>query len=179
MPERIRTAPPRFRRGFTLIELIVAIVVLGIGVAMFAVLINQSIRQSVDPLVRTQANAIAQSYLEEITLQPFCDPNLFDDCRTQCTSAACTACTISEGGNRAVYNDVCDYNNLPDNQVRDRNNDPIAGLEDYSVTVDVVDSGASLDGLSGNAGQVVRIDIEVTHRALPDPVTLSGYRVNF
>lgn len=170
---------PHERNGFTLIELVIAIVVLGIGAAAFMVLINQATRDSVDPLIRTQANAIAQSYLEEILLQPFCDPDAGMDCPVDCNASPCAACGTSEGGARAVYDDVFDYLNLPDNAVRDRNNNVIAGLTDYDVTVGILDNGVSFSGLSGNNCQVVRVDVDVTHPVLQSAVTLSGYRVNY
>ncbi|MDZ7735456.1 MAG: prepilin-type N-terminal cleavage/methylation domain-containing protein [Gammaproteobacteria bacterium] len=169
-----------FRQGgFTLIELIVALVVLGVGVSGFLILINQATLNSVDPLLRTQANAVAQSYLEEILLQPFCDPDDTSDCPATCTGSPCAACSTSEGGNRPVYDDVFDYLNLPDNVVRDRNNNAIAGLGDYSVTVGMQDSGVNFSGLSGGSCQVVRVDVDVTHTNLPFTVTLSGYKVNY
>ena len=164
--------------GFTLIELIVALVVLSVGVTGFLILINQTTKDSVDPLLRVQANAIAQSYLEEILSQAFCDPDFSTDCPTACTVSACGACTVPDAG-RPDFNDICDYQNLPDTVVRDRNNVAIAGLGDYQVVVTIVDGGASLGGLLGADGEVVRVDVTVTHPGLPGSVTLSGYRVNF
>ena len=61
--------------GFTLIELIVAIVILSIGTAAFLTLITNTTRNSVDPQIRVQGNAIARAYLEEIMLSSFCDPD--------------------------------------------------------------------------------------------------------
>ncbi len=165
--------------GFTLIELIIALVVLGIGVSGFLILINQATRDSVDPLIRTQANAVAQSYLEEILLQSFCDPDNGMDCPADCNSSPCSACGAGEGGARDVYDDVFDYLNLPDNNVRDRNNTPIAGLGDYAVAVSIQDNGVDLGGLSGASCEVVRVDVDVDHPILSGPVTLSGYKVNY
>lgn len=164
--------------GFTLVELIVALVVLGVGVSGFLILINQTTKDSVDPLLRVQANAIAQSYLEEILSQAFCDPAFSSDCPADCTASACGACTIP-GAGRPNFNDICDYQGLPDTVVRDRNNVAIADLGAYQVVVNIIDGAASLGGLSGANGEVMRVDVTVTHPGLPGPVTLSGYRVNF
>jgi MSHA pilin protein MshD len=67
----------RREHGFSLIETVIFIVVLGIGIAGLAVLYNQLTLASVDPLVRKQAVAIANSLMEEIQLRPFtfCDPD--------------------------------------------------------------------------------------------------------
>jgi type II secretory pathway pseudopilin PulG len=63
--------------GFSLLEVVIFIVVLGIGIAGMAVLYNQVTLASVDPLVRKQALAIANSLMEEIQLRAFtyCDPD--------------------------------------------------------------------------------------------------------
>ena len=67
----------RRQAGFSLLEAVIFIVVLGIGIAGMAILYNQLTVASVDPLVRKQALAIANSLMEEIQLRPFtfCDPD--------------------------------------------------------------------------------------------------------
>ena len=173
-------------RGFTLIELVVAIVILGIGTATFINLLNASTTSSIDPMVRQQANAAARAYLEEILLKPFCDPDLVTtDCPTDCNSGnTCSSavCTENTGGaeTRATFDDVCDYENLPDNVVRDQTGADI-GLTDYEVTVTVYDdTNADLNGLTGAARQSLRVDVNVTHTSNPNvDVTVTGYRTNF
>src|SRR5712671_3317025 len=78
--------------GMSLIEVVLFIVVLGIGFAGILVLYNQVSKASVDPIVRKQALAIASSLLEEIELRAFtyCDPD--DPAVFTATSAAdCSA----------------------------------------------------------------------------------------
>jgi len=65
--------------GFSLIELIVAIVILSIGVTGFITLIINTTKNSVDPQIRVQGNAIARAYLEEVMLNSFCEPNFDPD----------------------------------------------------------------------------------------------------
>lgn len=172
--------------GFTLIELVITIVVLAIGVTSFIRLMNASTIASVDPMVRQQAHAIAQSYLEEVMLNSFCDPNLSTDCPAFCTAAnICSTCGGSVASpppaeTRPDYDDVCDYNGLTDSGARNQFDIAIAALSDYDVTVTVDDSAVTLSGLSSASGQVVRVDVNVTHATNPDiDVTLSGYRTNF
>jgi len=163
--------------GFTLLELVVAIVILGIGASAFIVLINQTTRDSVDPLIQQQATGIAESYLEEILLLDYCDPDL--NCSSVCTSSCATNCSNSEGTNRPVYDDIFDYLNLPDNVVRNRNNTPVSGLESFSVNVGIETNGISLDGLSGNTCEVARVNVQVSHPVLDGPVEFSGFKVNY
>lgn len=188
MPMKARTAFTA-GRGFSLIELVITIVILAIGVSAFLVLINQTTRDSVDPVIRQQAGAMAQSYLDEVSLQRFCDPDFSTDCRSDCTSnTACSVCSLGEGS-RDQYDDVCDYDGLADtNGPRDRNNNPVSGpnneLGNYNIQVSVDDgsdgSAAVLGGLSSDNGRVLRIDVRVTHDTFPDlDYTLSGFRVNF
>ncbi|MEX2517401.1 MAG: prepilin-type N-terminal cleavage/methylation domain-containing protein [Gammaproteobacteria bacterium] len=160
--------------GFTLVELIVVLVVLGVGASSFVVLINQATKASVDPLIRVQANAVAQSYLEEILLQPFCD-DPGGDC-SGCVSSPCAACSTATGS-RPLYDDVFDYAGL-NQQPTDRNNN-VLGLGNYNVVVSIQDNGVGLGGLSGNSCQVARVDVDVTHTPTSTSMTLSGYKVNF
>lgn len=167
-------------RGFTLIELVVAIVILSIGVTAFLILINQTVRHSADPMILEQANAIAQSYLEEVMLNSFCDPDFSTDCPNDCTTSACTGgCSLAEG-NRSLFDDVCDYDGLNNNGAIDQNNNPVAGLGSFNVSVNVIDSGINFGGLDSDAGEVVRIDVRVTHDSFQAlDLTLSGFRTNY
>ena len=167
------------RNGFTLIELVIAIVVLSIGATTFLTLIINTTRDSADPVIQVQAFAIAQSYLEEILSQPFCDPDFSLDCRADCTASnACTACRLTEAS-RSLFDDVCDYNGLSDSGAEDISG-PIAGLTSYIVDVTVDDSSVMLNGLTSATGQVVRVDVRVTHSGATDlDATLSSYKVNF
>ena len=170
-----------FPKGFTLIELVVAIVILSIGATAFIVLINQSTRRSVDPVIIQQANAIAQSYLEEIMLNPFCDPDLSTDCPAFCSGGnTCSICTASEAS-RDVYDDICDYRGVNDtNGALDRDENPIAGLGSYNINITVNDTTAALNGLSAANNEVMRIDVNVTHDTFTElDFNLSGYRTNY
>ncbi len=189
-------------KGFSLIELVVAIVVIGIGVASFATLMNATTVNSIDPMIRQQANSIARAYLEEISLKQFCDSDFdpdgdgLNECSSTtagegCTESACAAASTntcggpngptSEGTNRALFDDVCDYTNLPDTVVRDQTGNQITDLNDFSVTVTINDAaGANLNGLNGTSGRSLRIDVRVTHANLADvDITVTGYRTNF
>src|SRR3954470_9892401 len=84
----------RSHAGMSLIEVVVFIVVLGIGIAGTLVLFNQVTRASVDPMIRKQALALASSMLEEVELKAFtyCDP----DDATVYTAVNAAACATQE-----------------------------------------------------------------------------------
>jgi MSHA pilin protein MshD len=174
-------------KGFSLIELIITIVILSFGGVLLLTLMNASTKNSIDPMIRQQANAIARSYLEEISLRSFCDPDFSTDCPTDCnTGDVCTACSLSGGESRATFDDVCDYDGLNDltGAVDQTGGAVITGLEDYNIQVTVDDgsdgSEAVLNTLSSANRDVVRIDVIVAHDAISTvDVTVSGYRANY
>lgn len=61
----------RRQRGMTLIELIIAIVVLGICVVSALSLLSSLSIHSASAMTRTQATAVAAAYLENILSQPY------------------------------------------------------------------------------------------------------------
>jgi MSHA pilin protein MshD len=87
------------QQGISLLELIITITVLSIGMVAVLPLMIQTTTHSIVPILQQQANAIAQSYLEEILSQHFSEPN-----QTETGSA-------EFGEIRATFDDVQDYNN--------------------------------------------------------------------
>ena len=145
-------------RGVTLVELIIAMVVISIALTGVLLVINYTTLHSADPVLRHQAIAIAEAYMEEICLKDFSDP---------------------DGGgveaNRALFDDVADYNGLNDNGAVDQNGNAIAGLGNYTVGVAVINqqfgpAGAQVNGL--------RIDVTVTDPA-GESLTLTGFRADY
>ena len=146
------------QNGTTLIELIIAIVIISIAASAILMALSTNIAQSADPMVRHQAVAIAEAYLEEIVLRSFADPDGVDG-----------------EGSRDLYDDVDDYNGLVDNGARDQFNGAIADLSDYTISVSVTPS-AALPSIAST--DLFLISVQVTHPANID-ITVSGYRANF
>lgn len=144
--------------GTTLIELVIAIVIISIAVAAVLMGLSTSIKQSADPMVRHQAVAIAEAYLEEIALKSFDDPDGTDG-----------------EASRDLYDDVDDYDGLVDNGARNQFDVALPDLDDYTVSVDVTPSGA-LPGIG--SADLFLINVTVSHAASID-FTVSGYRANY
>ena len=171
------------QRGLSLIEVVVFIVVLGIGVAGMAVLYNQLTLSSVDPVVRKQAVAIANSLMEEIQLRPFtyCDPddaNVFTAPTPPCGAPEGLG---PEGETRYVdprFDNVNDYDGFSMGTILDINSTPVAGLAGYSVSsVVVANAGGDFPG-GVPADAALRITVTVSAPANVT-VRLQGYRLRY
>lgn len=158
--------PPR---GFSLIELVLGIAVLGVVVAGATVLFVNVTRHSADPMVQQQAQFIGESYLDEILIKRFYD---FD------TDTVCPTTLPGKEATRAAYDNVCDYNGLNE-APRDQFGSAIASLSAYNVQVTVANAGVTLNG-TDNSGfiRVLRVDVRVTGPGNVG-VALSAYRTNY
>lgn len=144
--------------GVTLIELVIAIVIISIAAGAVLMGLSTSIQGSADPMIRHQAVAIAEAYLEEISLKSFSDPDGVDG-----------------EGSRDLYDDVDDYDGLTDNGARNQFDAAIADLSDYTVNVTVAASSA-LPSIAST--DLFLITVQVTHPVNVD-ISVSGYRANF
>ena len=179
------------QRGLTLIELVASIVIISVATIGLMAAVTAAVGRSADPMVQTQAMAVATAYMEEATLAPLCDPaynpdgNATTTCRNECNtnpcSGGCGGSVFGAESGRAAYDDVCDYNGLRDAGARDRQGNALSGLSSYTVDVSVLDgSGITLGSpaLTAAAGRVVRVEVTVSHPMMNAPVTLVSYKAN-
>jgi len=149
------------QHGATLIELIVSIVIISVSATALMMLVSQVARNSADPMVRAQAVAIAQAYMDEILVQALDDPDGVE------TGAA------ESGETRPTFDDVADYHGLADhNGARDQTGALIAGLGGYNIDVRV--TADTLGGLPAR-----RIRVQVGYDGEPGLIVpLVAYRMN-
>lgn len=150
-------------RGFTLIEMLIAIVVLAAGVTGIFAAISQNAGSSADPMIQQQAIIIAQGYLEEATLKPYNDPDGGE-------TGSC------EEGARIQYDDVADYACINDTAgAVDQFGNTLAGLSAYNVAVNV-----STVNIGAPAVTTRRVDVTVTHDTFGGMnMTITGYRAAY
>jgi MSHA pilin protein MshD len=177
--------------GFSLIEVVVFIVVLGIGIAGMAILYNQLTLASVDPVVRKQAVAIANSLMEEIQLRPFTlcdpdDPNVFTAPTPPCGTPEVIGVEGPETryGPTTFFDNVSDYDGFSMGSIHDINDIPISGLAGYSASVTVANAGGDFPpGSVPDVDAALRITVTVTGPATAGPanvvVVLQGYRLRY
>jgi MSHA pilin protein MshD len=167
VPPRSRPALPR-RDGFSLIEMVIAIVVLAAAATAILSAYVTSVASSADPQVRVQAQAIAVAYMDEIMLQAFDDPDTGDT-------------GSQEESDREDFDDIWDYQNI-DEDPTDRNSPPpIDGLTEYNVTVNVteLDNITELDEDSSPGDGPAEIEIVVTKEASDVSYTLKSLREDY
>ena len=160
----------RAASGFSLIELIVSLVVLGLVFAGFASVFGSVLRHAGEPPLRQQAVAVAGSYLEEILSRPY----------PSAVGGSCPAPTVA----RPQFASPCDYDGLaangctsssaacpvPGDCVCDRSGAPVDGLAGFVVNVSVTPGT-----IAGAAGLIV--DVDVNHAGLPgDALRLTAFR---
>ncbi len=144
--------------GVTLVELLVSVVVVAVASSAVLGVLSMNTGASADPMIRHQAAAIAESYLEEILLKPITDPDGIDG------EAA-----------RIDFDDVDDYDGLADIGAHDQFGNPIAALAAYNVSV-AVNSSSGLP--AAPVADVLRVDVTII-RGTDINFTLSGYRLQY
>ena len=146
---------PRRRRGFTLPEALLAIVVIGVGLTGVLAAFGSVTRNSADPVVHKQMIAVAQELMEEIQLKPF----------------AVTANTAAAGCARDTYNDVRDYNGYNRTGMCTVDGVAIPALAGLQVSTSV-----ATGTLSGVAGA---LKITVTVQQGGQTLQLVGWRTDY
>lgn len=159
------------------------IVIVGVALAAVVPVFLQATAKSVDPGIRRQALAIAESVMDEVMLMPYtyCDPD--DDNVQTATSAA--GCTQAEsvgpeaGENRygtPQFDNVNDYNGFAMTGITDILNTAVAGLSGYSVAVAVAPD--SLGTITAGSFDALRITVTVTGPSNTS-IVLDGYRARY
>ena len=160
------------QRGMTLIELIMFIVIVGVGIAGILLVMNVTVTRSADPVVRKQALAMAEAILGEVLAKDFSNPA---GGYTETVPATCA--------NRALYDDVDDYacfDGSTDNKKihgdATLGSNPLAALSAYRVTVTIDATAAAALGAIP-AGQTKKITVSVSGGN--ESLEVWGYRTNY
>lgn len=145
------------QHGFTLIEMVMAIVIISVGLAGVLSAYQVAVKSSADPLIHKQMLSIAEEMMEEVLLKPY----------------AVASGTIS-GCNRANADDVSDYAGYTDQAICDIDGVSVTGLSNYTVSV-AVDAGANLGSLSAD---VKKITVTVK-RGTSETFSIIGWRTDY
>ena len=143
------------RRGFTLPEALVAIVVIGVGLTGILLAFSTVSRNNADPVLRKQMTAIAQELLEEILLKPY----------------AVTANSAASGCARDNFNDVQDYNGYASTGFCTVDGVAISALAKFNVSSTVA------AGTLGGVGAALKVTVTVQNSG--DTLRLVGWRTDY
>lgn len=175
------------QRGISFVELILFMVIIGVGLAAILSAMNVTTRNSADPLRRKQALMIAESLMEEVQLARFtyCD-GADDNVETAANAAGCATTPEAfgpEAGNVRPFDNVNDYVNAANTFDMDAFNNAGA-LSDMAGTALPGGYSASLriqqGALNGYSGaDVLFITVSVTYGGVDETITLDGYRLRY
>ena len=151
----------RRSQGFTLIELVFAIVVISLGLAGILEVYTTVAKGSADPIVTKQMLTVAEEMVEELTIKPFAT--------TTVTPSGCA---------RSNFTSIWNYNNYSTtNQICDAFGNAIASLNGYSVSVSVVTDNVTLAGANVTSGNAAKITVTVSYGA--KSLSLITWRTNY
>ena len=142
-------------RGFSLPEALLAIVVLGVGLAGVMLAFGTVARHSADPVLRKQMMGIAQELLEEISLKPY----------------AAAANSAPAGCARDTYNDIADYHGYSSSGFCTVDGVVIPALASFGVSASVV--AGTLAGVSAAR------QITVTVSRGGESLSIKGWRTDY
>lgn len=145
--------------GVTLVELIIAMVIVGAALAGLVAAYNRANIGSADPLVTQQMLAAAETMMEEIMQKPF------------------TGADPARPASRLLYDEIGDYNGYAQTGIVNVNGDPVPGLGNYTVKVIIDRPGdAGVPAITGvNTGDARRIRVEVSAPGA-EAIVLTGWR---
>jgi MSHA pilin protein MshD len=150
----------KIKAGFTLIEMVIAIVIISIGLVGVIPVLNITTRFSADPILKKHLLMVSEAMLEEIMLRDYANAECLPSClpNNSVDRPNYTAVDYYNGWNQLYKKDIAD-NDIP------------APFNTFTVTVSVAltaDLGASIPAK--------KITVKTTYKS--DSITLIGYRTD-
>ena len=155
--------------GFTLVEMVIAIVIISVGPAGVLLAFNTSVRSSADPLIHKQMLAVAEEMMEEILLKPFAVSG-------PPPTNSLKSCGGGAPPSRSAFDDVSDYDGYQTSGVCDIDGEVVDGLGAYSLQVTI--GGGGLGSAAGggvvDGKKTKKITVKVSHGT--ESISLNGWR---
>jgi MSHA pilin protein MshD len=154
------------QRGVTLVELVLAMLIVSIAVAAVLGVHGLTAGRSADPLLARQSLAVAESLLAEIMAQPFTASDLDGG-----PNAIGPEAGETRGSATSPFDHVDDYHGYTMSGIVAADGTPIAGLSRYAATVTV--QPQALGNIAAGEGLLVTVTVSAPGGT---PVALSGFR---
>jgi len=185
---KFSNSPLNTKKGFTLIEIIIGIVILSIALSIVTTLIAPAEKKSADQILQVKAAELGQSLLNDITSRAFDENSDMAGGRIRCGepndgSNDCTAIGTNTDvfgpdageGDRSLFDDVDDFHGY--SQRINANNEPLhSGYDNFKIDIKVEYDGDSL-GLPDNSN-AKRITVTVT-TPLGTAIKFATHKANF
>ena len=147
-------------KGFTLIEVILIILILGVGITGVSVLFAQGALGSAQSEMATIGLSLAQNQMEEISSK------CWDESETSvspCKGAVSASLPLdSEGEGRGAFDDADDFNGVSNTPPQDSQGTSMAAFSSFTRTVEVwYVNAASMDSFVGGPTDYKRISVTV------------------
>lgn len=164
--------------GFTLIETVIVIVLVGVMMAGMAALFISNVEHSHRPYLRQKSLAVANAYMEEIVRKRW-DENtpIGGGCvnsGASCATGPAASGIGTEEASRPDFDDVDDYHGLNQSPPQDASGTNLPEFDGFTVTV-AVTQGA-WNGIA--SADVKQVTVSVTSPNT-ESIALTAYRVNY
>ncbi len=166
--------------GFTLVETVIVIVLVGVMMAGMTALFINNVGNSHRPYLRQKALAVTNAFMDEILRKQWNEATpLGGGCVNTASGFCATGPAVitigTEGESRGTYDDIDDYHGLNQSPPQDSSGTNMPGYDGYTVNVSVVQPGVNWNAVP--AADVRLITVSVT--SSNETITISAYRVNF
>ena len=148
------------KNGFTMIELVIAIAILGTSLISILAIFRLVNINSSDPMIRMQATMIADSLMEEVLSKNFTKP----------TGGFTGPFTPT---NQSQFDTVTDYNGLVFSGITILNGTNIPNLSKYSATVTT--SNIAIGGITSANAILVTVSVSGYNYTY----NIDGYKINY
>lgn len=138
--------------GFSLIELVITIVVLGIALTALSSSLFNAVGKNADPLWQTKATQLSQAYLDEILAMKYQEDSPLGG------EPAVGPCAITSETDRSLFDDVDDYHGLTETaSFLDQTSGLASTYSGYNISIQVTCVDAQ--GNTSNNSKLIELTI--------------------
>jgi len=153
--------------GFSLIELVITIVVLGIALTALSSSLFNAVGKNADPLWQAKATQLSQAYLDEILAMKYQDDSPLE-------GGSVGSCAITSETDRSLFDDVDDYHGLSETATfLDTTSGLASTYSGYNISIQVT----CVDHLGNTSNNSKLIELTVTSPT-NESLIFSAYRAD-